>query len=204
MMVVFWLKLIVILAAPYFFAGMAISLALTRSPWPVPLVYGVDLIGAATGCLVVLAVLTFVDSVSALFLVGTVGALAAISFLSARRASASPGRAVSCQWPGFEIFARPAILATALALLALGNAAIQPYGLKLSIVKNGLESMVPGAKGTRVSEFVRWNSFSRVNVGPSDPGTPWMWGPSSETPPFSHRAAVDGDRRLGRHGHVPL
>ena len=51
MMVLFWLKLILILAAPYFFAGMAISLALTRSPWPVPLVYGVDLIGAATGCL---------------------------------------------------------------------------------------------------------------------------------------------------------
>ena len=42
MMVLLWLKLIVILATPYFFAGMAISLALTRSPWPVPLVYGVD------------------------------------------------------------------------------------------------------------------------------------------------------------------
>src|SRR5260370_32824647 len=66
MMVLLWLKLIVILAAPYFFTGMAISLALTRSPWPVPLVYGVDLIGAATGSLVVLVGLTFVDSVSAL------------------------------------------------------------------------------------------------------------------------------------------
>ena len=42
MMVLLWLKLIVILATPYFFAGIAISLALTRSPWPVPLVYGVD------------------------------------------------------------------------------------------------------------------------------------------------------------------
>ena len=181
MMVVSWLKLILILAAPYFFAGMAISLALTRSPWPVPLVYGVDLVGAATGCLVVLVVLTFVDSVSALFLVGTVGALAAISFSSARRASASPD-APLLPVARLRIFARPAILATALALLALGNAAIQPYGLKLSIVKNELETMVPGAKGTRVSEFVRWNSFSRVNVGPSDPGTPIMWGPSSETP----------------------
>jgi len=36
--------------------------------------------------------------------------------------------------------------------------------------------------GTRVSEVVRWNSFSRVNVGPSDLSTPSMWGPSSETP----------------------
>jgi hypothetical protein len=78
-----WLKLILILATPYFFAGMAISLALTRSPWPVSLVYGVDLIGAATGCLAVLAVLTLMDAVSALFLVGAVGTLAAVFFSAA-------------------------------------------------------------------------------------------------------------------------
>ena len=194
MMVLFWLKLVVILATPYFFAGMAISLALTRSPWPVPLVYGVDLIGAATGCLVVLVVLTFVDSVSALFLVGTVGALAAISFSSARRASASPGEPL-LPVVRLRIFARPAILATALALLALGNAAIQPYGLKLSIVKNELESVVPGTPGTRVSEFLRWNSFSRISVGPSNSGSPKMWGPSSETPPSvieQREMAIDG------------
>src|SRR5439155_23158081 len=66
MVALLWLKLILVLATPYFFAGMAISLALTRSPWPVPLVYGIDLIGAATGCLVVLTVLTLMDAVSAL------------------------------------------------------------------------------------------------------------------------------------------
>lgn len=194
MMALFWLKLIVILAVPYFFAGMAISLALTRSPWPVPLVYGVDLIGAATGCLVVLAVLTFIDTVSALFLVGTVGALAAIAFLSARRVSGSLGTP-SLSVARLRILARPAILATALALFALGNAAIQPYGLKLSVVKNGLKSMVPGAQGTNVSEFVRWNSFSRINVGPSSSGAPSMWGPSSETPPSiidQRWMAIDG------------
>ena len=59
---------------------MAISLALTRSPWPVPLVYGVDLVGAATGCLIVLAVLTLIDSVSAWFLVGAFGAVAGVFF----------------------------------------------------------------------------------------------------------------------------
>ncbi|MFZ1045333.1 MAG: hypothetical protein WAN52_06820, partial [Pseudolabrys sp.] len=82
-----WGKLVFILATPYVFAGMAISLALTRSPWPVPLVYGVDLVGAATGCLVVLAVLTLIDSVSAWFLVGALGALAAVFFSQACRAS---------------------------------------------------------------------------------------------------------------------
>jgi hypothetical protein len=112
-----WLKLIIILATPYFFAGMAISLALTRSPWAVPLVYSVDLLGAATGCLVVLAILTFIDSVSALFLVGAIGALAAIFFASARRGSAflaEPALPVA----RLRIFARPSILAATFALLS--------------------------------------------------------------------------------------
>jgi hypothetical protein len=201
MMVLLWLKLIIILAAPYFFAGMAISLALTRSPWAVPLVYSVDLLGAATGCLIVLAILTFIDSVSALFLVGAIGALAAIFFASARRGSAflaEPALPVA----RLRIFARPSILAATFALFAFGNAAIQPYGLKLSIVKNELESVVPGIFGTRVSELVRWNSFSRVNVGPSSPGTPAMWGPSSETPPSlieQRWMAIDGSAGTGMY-----
>jgi hypothetical protein len=194
MMVLLWLKLIVILVAPYFFAGMAISLALTRSPWPVPLVYSVDLVGAATGCLVVLAVLTFVDSVSALFFVGAVGALAAIFFASARRAGAFLSEPL-LPVARFRIFARPSILAAAFALLAFGNAAIQPYGLKLSIVKNRLESILPGTPNTRVLEFVRWNSFSRVHVRPSALETPAMWGPSSDMPPSvieQRGMAIDG------------
>ncbi|HYZ42703.1 MAG TPA: hypothetical protein VE687_19060, partial [Stellaceae bacterium] len=194
MMMLLWLKLIIILAAPYFFAGMAISLALTRSPWAVPIVYGVDLLGAAIGCLVVLAVLTFIDSVSALFLVGAVGALAASFFASARGASASLGDPL-LPVARLRIFARPAILATAFGVLAFGNAAIQPYGLRLSIVKNRLESVVPGVNNTSVSEFLRWNSFSRVSVGPNDRDAPAMWGPSSETPPsvIEQRAmAIDG------------
>jgi hypothetical protein len=194
MMTLLWFKLILLLAAPYFFAGIAISLALTRSPCPVPLVYGVDLTGAAAGCLVVLVVLSCIDSVSALFLVGAVGALAAVSFSLAQRALGPAGKPL-LQVVRLQIFARPAILAGALFLLAFGNAAIQPYGLKLAIAKNALESVVPGAYGTRVSEFVWWNSFSRVNVGPSNSGSPAMWGPSSQTPPSvieQRTMAIDG------------
>src|SRR4029079_11829343 len=59
-----WLKVIAALVPPYVFAGMAISLALTRSPWPVGLVYGADLIGAETGCLAVLTLMQWFDQVS--------------------------------------------------------------------------------------------------------------------------------------------
>ena len=43
-------QLILILLPPYVLAGMAISMALTRSPYPVGVVYGIDLLGAASGC----------------------------------------------------------------------------------------------------------------------------------------------------------
>src|SRR5712692_8772389 len=187
MMVLFWLKLIVILAAPYFFAGMAISLALTRSPWPVPLVYGVDLIGAATGCLVVLTVLTLMDAVSALFLVGAFGTLAGVFFSAARRAAGHPGPPLLAV-ARLRIFARPAALAAVFALLALGNAAIQPYGLKLSVVKDEIESAT-------VDSFIRWNSFSRINVNRSVSGPPHMWGASAAMPTTAIEArymAIDG------------
>ena len=66
MTLVVWLKLITILVPPYVLAGMAIALGLTRSPWPVGTVYGVDLIGAASGCLVTLRLLSWADGVSVL------------------------------------------------------------------------------------------------------------------------------------------
>jgi hypothetical protein len=167
-----WGKLVFILATPYIFAGMAIALALTRSPWPVPLVYGVDLVGAATGCLVVLVVLTLIDSVSAWFLVGALGALAAVFFSQACATSQAeePQLAIA----RVPVFRRPWMLAVGFAVLALANAAVQPYGLKLSMVKEQLEDAekVP---------IVLWNSFSRIDVGPTK-RWPSMWGPSPTMP----------------------
>ena len=63
---VIWLKLILLIAAPFCAAGAAISLALTRSPFPVGTVYGVDLAGAASGCLLVLWLLELLDGPSAI------------------------------------------------------------------------------------------------------------------------------------------
>ncbi|MGC2011903.1 MAG: hypothetical protein WA693_12710, partial [Pseudolabrys sp.] len=168
-----WGKLVFILATPYVFAGMAIALALTRSPWPVPLVYGVDLVGAATGCLVVLVVLTLIDSVSAWLLVGALGALAAVFFSQAWRA-ANQAEEPQLTIARVPVLGRPWILAVSFAVLALANVAIQPYGLKLSIVKEQLED-------AQKAPIVLWNSFSRIDVGPTKQ---WlsMWGPSPTMP----------------------
>ena len=53
-----WLKLIVALLPPYVFAGMGISLALTRSRWPIGQVYGTDLLVIMAGVLAITAYLT--------------------------------------------------------------------------------------------------------------------------------------------------
>jgi hypothetical protein len=187
MVALVWLKLILILAAPYFFAGMAISLALTRSPWPVSLVYGTDLIGAATGCLATLAVLSVMDAVSALLLVGGIGAVSAIFFAAARTASGqndAPALAVA-RW---RLLSRPVMLAAFLVDLALINVVAQPSGMVLSLVKDNLERPTPDS-------LIRWNSFSRVNVGRSEFGTPQMWAASPEMPEtgvYQRNMQIDG------------
>ncbi len=182
-----WGKLIATLATPYFFAGMGISLALTRSPWPVALVYGVDLIGAAAGCLVVLAVMTLMDSVSALFLVGAFAALAAVFFAQAQRARnqiRTPLLAIA----NVRILKRPRTLAVFFVVLAVGNTLVQPMGFRLSMVKDQIESTKPDSK-------ILWNSFSRINVDPSEIRQPTLWGPSSKTPVQTgaqRHMAIDG------------
>jgi hypothetical protein len=182
-----WGKLILILAAPYFFAGMAISLALTRSPWPVALVYGVDLVGAACGCLVVLAVMTLMDSISALFLVGALGALAAVFFAGAQRARnqvKTPLLAIA----NLRVVKRPLTLAVFFGVLAIGNAVIQPLGFRLAMVKDQIENLAPDSR-------ILWNSFSRINVDPSEKRQPELWGASPKTPVYAgeqRHMAIDG------------
>jgi hypothetical protein len=65
---------------------------------------------------------------------------------------------------------------------------MQPYGLKLSMVKNQIESAAPDS-------FIWWNSFSRINVGRSNSGPPQMWGASAAMP-----ATVIAERNMAIDG----
>ena len=185
-MVLLWLKLILIILPPYVFAGMAISLALTRSPWPVGIVYGVDLVGAATGCLFVLVLLTWMDGVSALLAIGAVGAVAAACFRAAWRQSRNTAireLAVS-RW---FVLLHPVLLALLLAAMAWLNTSIQPRGIVPMVVKDQLENVPPAAQ--------QWNSFSRVRAEQETTGTPAMWGPSASMPVVDvaqRRMSIDG------------
>lgn len=52
--VIVWLEIAITIAIPFFFSGVVVSLALTRSEFPISRVYGVDLAGAGVGCVLVL------------------------------------------------------------------------------------------------------------------------------------------------------
>lgn len=181
-----WLKLILILAPPYIFAGMGISLALTRSRLPIGIVYFVDLSGAALGCLGVLAVLAVLDAVSAMFLVAALATAAASCFIAGGQTEGRPAWLDAGRFPWFV---RPGFLTLLFVGAAIANNAIHPRGIVLTIVKARLETLQPDV-------YLRWNSFSRIAAFPVDQTSPQMWGASDKRPraQISQRALnIDGD-----------
>jgi hypothetical protein len=169
-LVVIWLKVVVLLAAPFTVAGVAVSLALTRSPFPVGITYGVDLIGAAVGCLLVPLLLNFVDAPSAVFFVSAAVGLAGVSF----RAAGGEGRAAGVP-PDWRVLRRPGAVTAALLVLAVANSATR-HGFQPVSAKNGWISV-----GTDF-EFEKWNSFSRISVSGVWPKRASLWGPSPALP----------------------
>ena len=73
-------RLALTLAIPFYFSGICVTLALTRAAYPIGIVYGADLAGAALGCLAVLPLLSLLDGPGAIFAVAGVMALGGWSF----------------------------------------------------------------------------------------------------------------------------
>ena len=165
--IVSWFELAVCLAIPFFFSGVVVSLALTRSPFPIGRVYGVDLAGAAAGCLGVLVLLNLADGPSAILWVSVAGALAAACF-----AGSGLGTAPRLQTPYAGLLLRVRPLLLLLILCATVNG-LTENGLQPVFVKGKVE-----AKETP-PVFVKWNSFSRIAVLQAGE-RPHMWGPSPE------------------------
>jgi hypothetical protein len=151
-----WALVIAVLLPPYVLLGIAVSLALTRSSQRVSLVYGVDLVGAATGCLATLALLSFIDTYSAILVVGAVGATAALAFTSAAHAAAVPA-GVSATHVAPSGAMNGTLVLGVLLLSAAVNALLGTHGLRPIVVKGELQ------QAYQLTEE-RWNSFSRVEM----------------------------------------
>jgi hypothetical protein len=82
-------------------------------------------LGASSGCLIIIVVLSWADAISVLFFVAAIAAIGAACFGIARLMSAESGPPRLA----FHVLGRrgrPFILAVALGLVAFGDAAIQP------------------------------------------------------------------------------
>jgi spermidine synthase len=175
-----WTLLMAAMAVPYVFAGVVVSLALTRSPFPTGTVYGVDLLGAALGCVAVVGILNVIDGPATIFVAGVLSALSGLAFtVSARRSASKP------------LWRRPVIVLIATLALTLFNVLL-PARFRPIMVKDRLEKTESGL-------YEKWNSYSRIKVESPVVASPLMWGPSPNMPPkiFVPTAAMNIDGAAG-------
>lgn len=184
-----WAELALCLAIPFFFSGVAVSLALTRSPYPIGRVYAVDLLGAATGCLAVLLVLNLTSGPAAVLWVAVLIAGSALLF-------AGSGLGAIPESPSFvgRLFRHRWAVFAALSLLAIGSD-LTGEGVRPLLVKGQPEAQETFA-------FEGWNSFSRVTATESVAGIPALWGPSPRMPNYrveQRWMTIDGDAGTGMY-----
>lgn len=151
-------------ALPFYFAGVVISLCLTRSPFPVSTVYGYDLLGAAGGCLAALFLMEAIDTPSALFLVCAIPMLSGLCFHNAATGQA-----------GFD---RRVLVAGAAVLAAIGS-------LNAVLERPAIYPLFPKGVFTPQAalDLDRWNSISRVTLFTERQDVkPFAWGYSTQFP----------------------
>jgi hypothetical protein len=176
--IVAWSLMLIAMALPYVFGGVVVSLALTRSPFPTGQVYGVDLLGAALGCLAVLALLNFLDGPTAVIAAGVIAGFSSVAF--AASASAEDRQSINAL-PWWQ---NPARVTIALLAVALINAQ-SPLGFDPLMVKGSIE-----AKG-KFGIYERWNSYSRVRAKRIGTGLPPLWGASPKLPADTRVSGVE-------------
>ncbi len=173
-----WVQLALCLAVPFFLSGVVVSVALTRSPFPIGRVYGWDLLGAASGCLGALLLLNATDGPSVVLWIASLAAVAATCF-----ARSGVGTGPVPLPPGARLLRHRGVLALALAIAALLNG-LSSRGLQPLVVKGRFES-------GESYLFRKWNTFSRVVVMPGFSWYPDLWGPSPLYDESSARIKVE-------------
>ncbi len=124
-------------ALPFFFAGCAITIAVSRYAEDISSIYFFDLVGAATGCLLLIPLLNRLGGVNGVLLLAVVAAVAAIMFSVRSRALL-----LGC-----------GVVLTALVVLFAANVRMKFLDVRWS-------------KGIAPADqiFSKWNSFSHVTV----------------------------------------
>jgi spermidine synthase len=159
-------------ALPFFFTGIATTIALTRTSFPVGRMYAADLAGAAAGAVIGLVGLESIDTPSVILVTSGIGFVAAMFF---------EPPSVPHRRRGY------AMAAVALAAIAALNTQ-SVFAIRPLVVKGGID---------RPENILveRWNSYSRVVVFPPVVAAPQLWGPSPKMPAFDseqYEMKIDG------------
>lgn len=125
---------------PFFFAGCAITLAITRLAKQISRLYLFDLAGAALGCLLLIPVLNAIGAINTVLLVAIISSLAAALFATATEGSRA-------------FLLASLVVAFGLITVFVYNISANQFDIRKS---KGLEE-------TSVL-FSKWNSFSRITV----------------------------------------
>ena len=154
----------VVVAVPFVFSGIAVTLALTRFPTQVGRLYAADLAGAALGCILIICTLEVTDGPTAVIVVGALAALGAFLF------ALDAGTGWLPRLSGASMLL--------LALAAAGHTLLvwrEFPVLRLLYVKGEFEVR---------PLYERWNSYSRVRVtgNPDALERPFAWGLSATYP----------------------
>ena len=144
-------------ALPFFFAGIAICLALTRSSLPIGRVYLADLMGASAGCLLSIVLIGPLGAPGAIF------GCSALAFLSAAAFAVATGET--------GLIRRNLAGALIIAIVAMLNASTF-RGFQPIWTKGNLDT-----RTHLIAEI--WNPISRVKAtGPNLIGDTYLFGPS--------------------------
>ena len=156
----------------YYHAGIAITISLTRAPFPVGKTYGIDLLGAGLGCIGALCLMETVDTPSAILF------LSGIAFVSALLFPVSDTDKQEVTLGNHTIKLKKIALTFCVATFTIGalNVASPSPFLYPLWVKN---KIIPMSK----IDYEGWNSISRVTVmNEVKKAQPYLWGPSPKLP----------------------
>ena len=164
-----------ILTIPFIISGVVVTIALTRTGHKIGWLYGADLIGAAAGCLAIIALLDSPTSRPR---------------PSRRRLWRRSGRSASRATPAHAAVRWRRSPSLLLAAMGLNASSDRRLGVMYP------KSRTSVGRASDRSSTPEWNAHSHVIVRTPTPSPPFYWGAAEnapETPVTTALAAIDGD-----------
>ncbi|MEJ0044876.1 MAG: hypothetical protein WDN04_01020 [Rhodospirillales bacterium] len=137
---------LILFTIPFVYSGICVTLTLTRSSFSIGRLYAADLVGAATGCIGIVALLFLIDPISIFFALAAIISVAAC--IMAPRGTPTLGRARALA----AVFGVACLLQSGLYLTGSNH-------LRVMWAKGGPQQDII---------FERWNALSRIRVVPYD------------------------------------